>query len=176
MSSHSKVASLGCMGLLVLVISIAVFAPHNSPTSETRRISATDAISTGNGVSDQLAGLPKYAQADLLAKVVNDNCTGTDAFFMGAAEDHQAFWSVRCTDGRSFQVAIEPNATGTTSIMNCTLLKAVADVDCFVSFAEQRGRRPRTGSQIKSDLDKLPPAVRRDAEKNLKRNLGEAAK
>ena len=107
----------------------------------------------------------------LLAAIVNDRCSGTDAFYMGSSGDRQAFWSVHCANGRAYQVTVEANATGSTSVMDCAVLKAVADVDCFTRLSDQGGRKPRTRSQMKADIDNLPPESRREALENFSRNL-----
>jgi hypothetical protein len=80
-------------------------------------------------------------RASALAHIVEssgDLCTGTTAFFMGLnPKDNEAYWSVRCTNGKSYEVAIMADATGHTSVMDCDLLKAVAKVSCFVNLNQQ---------------------------------------
>lgn len=67
-----------------------------------------------------------------------EKCVGSEAFFMGMYKnEHSAFWSVRCTNGASYAVSIEANATGSTKVLDCRLLRSVAGVSCFTKFNEQ---------------------------------------
>jgi hypothetical protein len=52
-------------------------------------------------------------------------------------KDNSAFWSVQCSNGKSYQVSILANATGSTRVMDCKLVKAVANVSCFQKLDEQ---------------------------------------
>jgi hypothetical protein len=59
----------------------------------------------------------------------------TRTFHQGADEDSgKEFWNVACEDGNTYTVAVNNDAEGSTQVMSCALLKAVAQVDCFVKF------------------------------------------
>jgi hypothetical protein len=67
-----------------------------------------------------------------------DRCTGTKAFFMGLnPKDNEAYWSVGCTNGKSYEVAIKANATGSTSVVDCAVMKTIAHVSCFQKLDQQ---------------------------------------
>ena len=94
------------------------------------------AAGTGNPAHDALAASPVDVQAYSLGRVVGDECGGggESAFFMGMHKRKTAFWSVRCRDGSAFSVQIDPDAKGKTTILECSALKKVANIDCFKKF------------------------------------------
>ena len=154
---------------------ISLIQRHPTEATPRPQLRVPSGTPSGNDVSDRLGALPLVTRAFILGEIVDkDYCVGVDALYMGSSGDRQAFWSVRCQDGRSFQVTIEPDALGHTSIMNCAVLKAVADVDCFVRLSDQQDRPRRSRDQIKADIDRLPPEVRREALDSLRKNLRRA--
>jgi hypothetical protein len=50
-------------------------------------------------------------QALLLGQVVQKGCVGSRAFYMGMDKELDAYWSVSCTNGASYQVQISADAT-----------------------------------------------------------------
>lgn len=114
-----------------------------------------------NVANDILLGLTKREQAVALGVVVGEGCSGNRAFFMGISpEDQTADWSVGCRNGASYELGIKPDAKGTTSFIECAILKAVAGVRCFVALDDQTNDQ-RSREQMKADLNRLPPHVRR---------------
>lgn len=81
----------------------------------------------GNPAHDGLSTLRGLERAEMLGKAIGKECRGETAFF----------WSVRCRDGTSYQVQVHPDAAGSTNTIECGLLKAVANVSCFVPFNRQ---------------------------------------
>jgi hypothetical protein len=92
--------------------------------------------STGNKSHDLLVGLPDAGRAEALADLIvasKQACgTATRTFFQGMNASKVATWNAGCTNGRNYAVHIEPNATGTTRVVDCELAKAVSNVECFV--------------------------------------------
>jgi hypothetical protein len=139
-----KIAAVILAGLIVVVI-LVVAANHTDPSEPSNSRSPTDneepQSASGNVAHDQLVRLDPFARAKMLGSIVvssGDTCTGEDSFFMGINRRNiQAFWSVRCTNGKSYEVAIDGNATGSTSVMDCAVLKTVAKVSCFVKLDQQ---------------------------------------
>ena len=107
-------------------------SPSIAPVSTTPR---TTSKSTGNEANDRLLVLPKSEQALMLGKAAGEGCIGNRAFYMGISKDRSAFWSVGCTDGSSYEVEIAADSVGTTTILECSILRAVAKVNCFEEFA-----------------------------------------
>jgi hypothetical protein len=74
----------------------------------------------------------------MLGKAVGEGCVGTSAFFMcigdkGFGKD-KAFWSIRCRDGKTYAVEINPDSTGSTNVLECSVLKTIAGIACFKSL------------------------------------------
>jgi hypothetical protein len=106
-------------------------------TSATLAITATVTAATGNKAHDILVAMPADQQAKALGQVVGEGCAGKSAFFMGMQPENKASWSVLCTNGKSYNISISPDAGGSTKILECSVLKAVAHVDCFKKFSAQ---------------------------------------
>jgi hypothetical protein len=91
-----------------------------------------------NGANDYLLSVAPKVQAATLAKAVGTNCTGQSAFYMGIGKSGisqgKGFWSVRCTDGRPFMVQVNPD--GTSSVLECAVLKRLNAGTCFQTFAD----------------------------------------
>jgi hypothetical protein len=135
-------------GIIVLVIVAAVFQSPSevdksygsaaNPVVPGVSPAATDGGNTGNTAHDRMLHLDPDARAAALGLAAGDGCRGTDSFFMGMnSKDNSAYWSVRCTNGKSYQVSIDANATGSTSVMDCDLLKTVAKISCFAKLDQQ---------------------------------------
>ncbi len=92
-----------------------------------------------NGANDYLLSVPPKVQASTLAKAVGENCRGQTAFYEGIGRtglsEGKGFWSVRCADGRSFSVQVNPD--GTSLVLECAVLKALNAGTCFKKFPNQ---------------------------------------
>ena len=64
----------------------------------------------------------------------NEPCTVTRSFFQGFDKKRTAHWNVGCSNGAAFVVSIQNDASGSTRILDCKVLKAVAGMDCFKKF------------------------------------------
>jgi hypothetical protein len=89
--------------------------------------------SAQNGANAYLLSLAPDARALILGKVVGQDCVGKETFYMGIgtsgfAKD-KAFWSVRCSNGRPY--AVQANPDGTSSVLECSALKALHAGECF---------------------------------------------
>jgi len=126
------------VGVVVLMIVLgSVIENLNNGVSTSTSAANTAVQSTGNVTHDRLLGLGASAQALLLGQIVGEGCIGEYPFYMGMDKEANAYWSVRCTDGKSYQVQIQPNATGSTRVMDCALLKAVTKLSCFVKLDQR---------------------------------------
>lgn len=91
----------------------------------------SDAMVTGNSAHDRVSKLPKAEQAAVLAKAIP--CTGVDAFFMGMGPEREAFWSLRCTDGKTYAVSLAPKLAD-SKVIECSVLAAIGAGPCFKNF------------------------------------------
>lgn len=86
-----------------------------------------------NNSHAQLSTFSKDDQATLLAKIVGEGCVGTSVFYRGMDADRNAYWTVTCSNGKSYQVQIQPDAGGSTRVLGCDIAK-LPKVDCFQKF------------------------------------------
>lgn len=68
-----------------------------------------------------LVSLSEKSRAATLGKVVGGGCIGQSSFFMATGHD-KSFWSVKCANGQSFSVEVNPN--GTSKVVECSVLAA----------------------------------------------------
>ena len=111
-----------------------------APAAASSTTATNSTPSTQNVANDRLLALPKSQQVVMLGKIVPEGCKGVSAFYQGIGksgiENGKAFWSLRCSNGRTYEVEIEPDATGSTSILECSVLKAVKGGECFKKFPD----------------------------------------
>jgi hypothetical protein len=97
---------------------------------------ASTATASQNALNDNLIASSPTAQAERLGKAVQlfgDPCVGKTPFYMGMyTPTHAAFWSVKCTNGKSYEVELLPDGNGT--IIECPLLEAIHAGHCFKKF------------------------------------------
>ena len=148
-SPKTALLVVGVFAVLALVIMVSLNSTSEKSAEANATPTATPAVtqvsttprvatkSTGNEANDRLLALPKSEQALMLAKVTGEDCVGNRAFYMGISKERSAFWSVGCTNGNSYEVQIDADSVGSTTILECSVLKAVAKVDCFKKFASQ---------------------------------------
>jgi len=86
-----------------------------------------------NGANDYLLSQSPSGQAALLGKVVGRGCVGKSVFYMGMGPTKgtrsQAFWSVKCANGATY--AVEVNPDGTNQALECTAFAINNVGKCF---------------------------------------------
>jgi hypothetical protein len=91
------------------------------------------AMALSNPANDYLLSISSAQQADALGKIVGDSCVGGTAFYMGAGEKgigkDKAFWSLRCVDGREFEIMVNPE--GSSKVLECSYLRLMNAGECF---------------------------------------------
>jgi hypothetical protein len=88
--------------------------------------------SAENPANDRILALSAVEQATALGKMVAERCAGTEAFYQGMVKGH-SFWSVRCSSGEAYQIAINPDAAGSTRVLVCGNAAPLA-TKCFKRF------------------------------------------
>lgn len=100
---------------------------------------ATAAAYAANGANDYLLSVTPKIQAATLAKAGGAGCRGQKAFYMGIGKsglsEDKGFWSVRCADGRSFSVQVNPD--GTSLVLECVALRALNAGTCFKKLSNE---------------------------------------
>lgn len=59
---------------------------------------------------------------------------GEGTFFQGVDEDRAAYWNLACSNGSNYSIKIEPDANGTSTILECNFLEFISGVPCFTPF------------------------------------------
>ena len=107
-----------CLVLVDASLSVAAQPAKSNPTHN-RLLKLTDA--------------EKLAVFEIWAK--NEGCGRvTKTFFQGQASDGTAIWNIRCSRAEDLSVSISPDKNGSTRVLECSIMKAVAKTDCFVKF------------------------------------------
>jgi hypothetical protein len=100
---------------------------------------ATTMAYAANGANDYLLSVTPKIQVATLAKAVGANCRGQMAFYMGIGKsgmsEDKGFWSIRCADGRSFLVQVNPD--GTSQVLECAALKALNAGTCLKKLSNK---------------------------------------
>jgi len=91
-----------------------------------------------NPAHDQLAGMSIPKRASALASLLrasDERCTSAKrTFYQGSDNKGNAFWNVECSEGSAYLVQVNNDTRGSTRILSCKALKAVAGMNCFRKF------------------------------------------
>jgi len=92
-------------------------------------------VAWANPAQDRLAAMSEVERSEALAVFVESgghSCrTVARTFFQGEDAKGNVFWDVECTGGESYVVVIKNDVPGSTRVMTCRRLRAVAGADCF---------------------------------------------
>jgi len=92
---------------------------------------------SANPANDKLLQMSEPDRAATLARAIGHWCVGTEAFPMGiiaaGTGAGNAYWSLRCLDGSTWAVQIDPLA-GVTAIDCDTYKEKGAGKECFKKF------------------------------------------
>jgi hypothetical protein len=90
-----------------------------------------------NPAHDQIYRLSESQRQGLFSKVLKTEDAAcsviSDTFYRGLDAQGAAYWAVHCSKGKAYQVQISPNASGSTKIMDCAVLKMMGS-ECFRKF------------------------------------------
>ena len=91
-----------------------------------------------NPANRRLLNMPRATQVKELSRTVGQRCRGAEAFYMGMPPfgfiAGSAFSSLRCSDGRSFAIMVNPDSEGTTVVVDCAALAQYTRGACFRRF------------------------------------------
>lgn len=98
-------------------------------------VSAGASPAWANPAQDRLAAMSELERSATLALFVvsggNACRTVARTFFQGEDAKGNVFWNVACAGGESYVVVIKNDVPGSTRVMTCSRLRAVAGADCF---------------------------------------------
>jgi hypothetical protein len=98
-----------------------------------------------NQSNDILLQLTEQVAAASLSPVIGRGCVGVHSFLQGLDRLDAAYWNVMCANGKSYQVAIDADATGKAKIMDCDFLKQILNMPCFKTFKSMQEEQDRQG-------------------------------
>jgi hypothetical protein len=91
-----------------------------------------------NPAHDQLSSMSEQQRRSVLAAFLvksGEQCSSvTKTFYQGSDKKGNAFWNAASTGGASYGIQVNNDATGSTRILNCSVLKAVNGGTCFTKF------------------------------------------
>ena len=64
----------------------------------------------------------------------------TQTYFHAIDGAGAAQWAVRCSNKKAYLIFVADDKGGSTSILDCTVLKAVAKMECFKEWKDNTGR------------------------------------
>jgi predicted nucleic acid-binding Zn ribbon protein len=93
----------------------------------------TAPVVTGNKAHDSLTTLPLAAREAAFEKVLLGRPCGAvvDTFFQGVNATADAYWSIRCGNGRSYQVIVKSDSGGSITMQDCEGVRAAGTGECF---------------------------------------------
>lgn len=126
----------GCLvgGFLLSAVAIILIFVGNDSKQERSTPSPVPSPvrRTQNEAHDRLVALPPDQRAAFLAAGVGEGCLGDLSFLRGLdPKSGRSFWTVHCTNGKSYQLMIEADATGSSKVADCTVLAQYAHEDCY---------------------------------------------
>lgn len=91
-----------------------------------------------NPAHEQLLSMSEAQRKSALAGLLvrsGERCSSVSrTFYQGSDKRGNAFWNAACTRGDSFVIQINNDASGTTRILSCSVLKDVGGGTCFTKF------------------------------------------
>jgi hypothetical protein len=94
------------------------------------------AAGSGNPMNDRLLAMPEAQRAQALGNSFHRGCVGIAAFPMGVTVSGHArgnaYWSVRCKNGKSYAVQIPPRGKAAV-VVDCQALEGTGR-ECFKKF------------------------------------------
>jgi predicted nucleic acid-binding Zn ribbon protein len=102
-----------------------------------RLLPKTGPVVTGNKAHDSLSTLPLAAREAAFEKVLLGRPCGAvvETYFQGVNPTADAFWSIRCGNGRSYQVIVKNDAGGSITVQDCDGVRAAGTNECFEPLA-----------------------------------------
>ena len=134
---------LKLIGLVVVVLVAVVMcqSERQENVGSYRPSSVEPAVQTGcarNEAYERLQQLPEAERREQARRYLvasGEKCGGvTGTFHQGQTEEYQAIWNFECVGGKAFVVMIEPDAQGSTVVMDCALLKKMNAGTCYTKF------------------------------------------
>jgi mitochondrial fission protein ELM1 len=93
--------------------------------------------SLANQAHDIISTMQEAKRNETLSRFMSksgESCKVTQSFFQGVDSKKSAFWNVACTSKKAYVIMMNNDSSGSTKILDCKAMKAVAKTDCFKKF------------------------------------------
>lgn len=91
-----------------------------------------------NPAHEKIASMSESDRGAILAKLLSnggERCpSSVRTFYQGADKQGNAYWNIQCAGGASYMIQVKNNATGSTSVLECVLMKKANIGTCFKKF------------------------------------------
>lgn len=95
----------------------------------------TVATIDGNPAHNALAAMAEADREAMFQKLLaggGEDCSSVSrTFYQGRTPEGQAFWNVECRGATSWTVSVAADAEGSTRVLSCSVMEAVAKVPCW---------------------------------------------
>jgi len=95
-------------------------------------------VANANPAHEQLSSMSESQRKSALAGLLvrsGERCSSVSrTFYQGSDKIGNAFWNAACVGGDSFVIQINNDASGSTRILSCSVLKNVGGGTCFTKF------------------------------------------
>ncbi len=109
--------------------------PTSAPAASAAAPTGVQAKNEGHELLRSMSAEQREVALGKLLNASGEACTATTTFFEGLDRTGAAYWAVACSNGNSYVVAIKADAVGSTSIVDCAVLKLVGS-ECFKAFGQ----------------------------------------
>ena len=128
------------------ILSWSLLRTQSHAGNSSPKVLQSPTASTGNRTNDMMLASPESVQLLALQANVNhaypeDQCTGTRVFYMGVG-DQEGYWTIGCSNGRSYEIRVKNDTEGTSEVVDCQLLKALGVDACFHTVEELKATAP----------------------------------
>ena len=101
-------------------------------------IAAIPLSAAANPGHDKIAGLSEPDRGAIFAKLLSnggERCpSSVRTFYQGSDKQGNAYWNIQCTGALSYMIQVSNNANGSTSVLECGLMKKANIGTCFKKF------------------------------------------
>lgn len=94
-------------------------------------------VSIANPADTMISSMREDVRREFLSEFLQSSgeaCKVTRTFRQGETSNGDVFWNVGCRDGSPLVILMHNNASGTTRILECSVIRAVAGTNCFEPF------------------------------------------
>ncbi len=132
---------LSILGIGFVVAMLASPAPGRDEIAATVETGTDAPRNTGNPAHDKLAAMSEASRRSAFTTIFKgsgERCGSvTRTFYQGNDKRGGQVWNVHCNMGgidRSYSITVQSDTAGSTRLLECGVLKAVAKVECFTKF------------------------------------------